>query len=293
MYVERLGREALAGQHVRDAGRVGGERLRGDAADRIGGRHDLLRAEEGLARGHHELAPGRRRRELLVRPPRPAAPRPCRRPGAARRSAASPPGRRARPCRTRRPSRSRRRARGGRRSARAPAGQARSRSRWCRARRWRAAAGRSRTPRARRRAARRAPRARGSRAPPARTRRSAASVSPSSSRPLHRRAAAGGVERAEQQRVRAGRLDQGHAAVDDALLDQAVVTEVDHRRLREAADDLVDARDDEVGAERERVPRQVLVEGAGGRPRPRRRPAGRRAACATSASPAMSATAPK
>jgi hypothetical protein len=77
---------------------------------------------------------------------------------------------------------------------------------------------------------------------------------------MHCRAATGRVERPEQERVRAGRLDQGHAARDHALLDQIAVAEVDHRRLREAAHDLVDARDHEVGPERERVRGQVVVE---------------------------------
>jgi hypothetical protein len=41
---------------------------------------------------------------------------------------------------------------------------------------------------------------------------------------------------------------------------------VDHRRLGQAADDLVRARNDEVGAEAQRVRRQVLVEGQVGAP---------------------------
>ena len=81
-----------------------------------------------------------------------------------------------------------------------------------------------------------------------RVRASAASVSPSSSRPrvaALRRAASSDTP---QQRVRARGLDQRDAAVHHALLDQLAVPEVDHRRLGEAADDLVRARDHEVGA---------------------------------------------
>ena len=52
-------------------------------------------------------------------------------------------------------------------------------------------------------------------------------------------------------------------AIDGFLADQlcAACAEVQHRRLRQAADDLVRARDHEVGAEREGVCRQLLVEG--------------------------------
>ena len=85
----------------------------------------------------------------------------------------------------------------------------------------------------------------------------------SSSRPCDRRLAARGVERAAQQRARARRLGQRDRAVDRVLADAPVglAAEVEHRRLREAADDLVRARDDEVGARRERVLGQRLVEG--------------------------------
>ena len=64
-----------------------------------------------------------------------------------------------------------------------------------------------------------------------------------------------------EERAGARGLDQRHAAVHDLLVDQVAVAEVDHRRLGEAAHDLVGARDHEVGAERERVPRQRVVEG--------------------------------
>jgi hypothetical protein len=70
--------------------------------------------------------------------------------------------------------------------------------------------------------------------------------------------AAGRVERAGQQRRRRSRLDQRHAAVDQRLVQPAVDAEVQHRRLREAADDLVRARDDQVSAEEERVRGQLV-----------------------------------
>ena len=64
--VEGLRGQALARQHVRDSRRVGGQSLRGDPPGGLLGRHDLLGAEEGLARREHELAPGRWRGEGLV-----------------------------------------------------------------------------------------------------------------------------------------------------------------------------------------------------------------------------------
>ena len=55
--VERLAGQPLAGQHVRDPGRVGGQRLGGDPSLGLVERHHLLRAEERLARGHLQSAP--------------------------------------------------------------------------------------------------------------------------------------------------------------------------------------------------------------------------------------------
>ena len=71
----------------------------------------------------------------------------------------------------------------------------------------------------------------------------------------------GAVERARQQRAGAGRLEQRDAAVDDLLVEQVPVAEMDDRRLRDAADDLVRARDHRVRAERQRRGRQRRVEG--------------------------------
>jgi hypothetical protein len=55
--------EALAREHVRNPGRIGGQRLGRDSS--LGGVEvdDLLRGEEGLARGELGRAPGRRLRE--------------------------------------------------------------------------------------------------------------------------------------------------------------------------------------------------------------------------------------
>ena len=72
---------------------------------------------------------------------------------------------------------------------------------------------------------------------------------------------AGGVERAEQQRVGAGGLDECDRAVDHVAVDPPACAQVDHGRLGQRADDLVGARDDEVGAQRQRVRGQILVEG--------------------------------
>ena len=67
----------------------------------------------------------------------------------------------------------------------------------------------------------------------------------------------GGVERERQQRAGAGRLEQGHHAVDDVLVDQLGVAEVDDRGLGEAADDLVRRGDHQVRAGLERALRQL------------------------------------
>ena len=73
-----------------------------------------------------------------------------------------------------------------------------------------------------------------------------------SSRPRAAASRRCGVERRGQQRVGARRLGQRDGAVDDVLV-EALPAEVQHRRLAEAADDLVRARDHEVGAGGERV----------------------------------------
>ena len=88
----------------------------------------------------------------------------------------------------------------------------------------------------------------------------AASVSPSSSSPWTLGLAPGRVERAGEQAAGAGRFDQADAAVDDRRVDPAAAAEVQHRRLGQAADDLVGRGDDEVGAAGERVGGQVGVE---------------------------------
>ena len=89
-------------------------------------------------------------------------------------------------------------------------------------------------------------------------------------------AAAGSVEGGEQESVRARGLDHRHAAVHHLLLDQVPMPQVDHRRLREAADDLVGARDDEVGSEAEGVRRAAPRGREGARPTPRPPRAARR-----------------
>ncbi len=76
----------------------------------------------------------------------------------------------------------------------------------------------------------------------------------------------GGVERAREQSAGAGRFDQADAAVDDRLVDPPAVAEVEHRRLGQAADDLVGRGDDDVGAGAERVGGQVGVEAQVGAP---------------------------
>ena len=63
--VQRLLGQPLARQHVGDPGRVGGQRLGGDPARGVGHRHRLLRAQERVTGRHGQLAPRRRRRELL------------------------------------------------------------------------------------------------------------------------------------------------------------------------------------------------------------------------------------
>ena len=77
--------------------------------------------------------------------------------------------------------------------------------------------------------------------------------------------AAGGVERGGQKRARARRLDQRHRAVDDAAVD-ALGPEVEDRRLGEAAAELVDGVEDDVGAAGERVGGELVGEGEVGAP---------------------------
>ena len=259
---------ASRGSAARRGGRWGSRAGRRRATRRRPGRRraskgdDLLRAEEGLARGHRQLAPGRRRRELLcgARPPRPRAASTASRRAATRRS---PAGRRRLAeaedrdddvlgvqlevdavveleGELRQPVAGRRRCRARRsqsRSGSQPAipaladhalvEHAEPGDRLDRL------AGRG----DRRRASRRAARS-----------------------PWTRGEPAGGVERAGEQGAGAGRFDQADAAVDDRLVDPAAVAEVEHRRLGQAADDLVGRGDDEVGAAAERVRGQVGVE---------------------------------
>ena len=175
--------------------------LGGDPARRVVEGDDLLRAEEGLARGHHQLAPGRRRRQLLVRALRlglAAAPTASRSAATRRSPGRAPPARRGRRSRRRRSRSASSRSiplvvEGGFRQP--VAGRSR-----CRGRRSRAAAGPSRRSPARptmllveHGEAGDLPRSpRGSRA-------IAARVSPSSSLAVDRGQAAGRVERAGEQ----------------------------------------------------------------------------------------------
>ena len=231
--------------------------------------HRLLRAEEGLARRHRERPPRGRRRErpghaVLVEAEA------ARRPGCSAATSRSPRCRsRSPPCRTPPRRRSRRPARSSRRRGRHQLRRPRSRSPRCRVRRPRAAAGRSRTRRAGRPCARRARRGPAARGSPGARSAAPAIVSSSSSGRSFTAKPPRGVERPQQQRVRAGRLDQRHGAVDAVLVDPAFggTAEMDHRRLGEAADDLVRARHDEVRARRERVHRQPVVEREVGAPR--------------------------
>ena len=80
---------------------------------------------------------------------------------------------------------------------------------------------------------------------------------------VHRRMAPRRVERRRQQRVRARRLGERHRAIDLVLVDQVLgaMPEVEHRRLGEAPDDLVRARDHEVRAGRQCMLGELLVEG--------------------------------
>ena len=277
--VERLGGQPLAREHVGDAGRVGGQRLGGHAPDGL-----ARRAPPPGGRGRRRAASSRAR-------PRAAAAAN----GSSVRSSgvslsASTPWRSAA-------------------TSRAPAGrgvlahaehrhhhvlarqlqvhvvalahepgQLVAAVRRCRARRSPAAAGRRRTrpgaPASRSSSTSRPGHAR---APPSRV---AARAAERLRRAARARCTAalppGRVERAAEQRARARGLDQRHAAVHDLLLEQVAVAEVDHRRLGEAAHDLVRARHHEVGA-RARARAAAARRGRrGARPRPRPPPAARR-----------------
>ena len=213
--VERRAGEPLAGQHVRDPGRVGGQRLGGDPALGLRRRRPPPAGRGTPRAGSSPVGPhggGSANGGIAARrPPRRAARRRLeRRRPAARRSRA-----RSRRSRRRRRRRSRRRARARCRRcfAHEPgdpvAGGA-------------GAADVDDEPQripgedagAPRRSARRARRGRGSRG-------SARAARPASDRlgeqllAGDRVLAPGGVERGGQQRVRARRLDQGHRAVDD------------------------------------------------------------------------------
>ena len=260
--VERLGGQALAGQHVGDAGRVGGERLRRDPARRL-----ARRAPPPAGRGRPRAARAR------ARPTAAAArtPRAARSPGASSASTACSQRRRpaAAPCS---------RDRLGHAEHRDhhvlaeqlevhvvalahEAPPARSRSRRCRARRSRAAAGRRRARRARPPAARRARRGPGRRA-----RRRAAPPA----RPASPRAARGPRTAACRRAASSEPVSSELGLVDSTSVTQrsttsssisAPLAQVDDRRLGEAAHDLVHARDHEVRAAGERVLGQLVAEG--------------------------------
>src|SRR3954470_15015241 len=68
--VKGLRRQPLPRKHVGDARRIGSQALGGDAPGGGIEWHHLLGPEECFARSQHHLAPGRRRRQLLVRRPR-------------------------------------------------------------------------------------------------------------------------------------------------------------------------------------------------------------------------------
>ncbi len=77
---------------------------------------------------------------------------------------------------------------------------------------------------------------------------------------MHGGEAAAGVEGAGEQGAGAGRFHQAHAAVDHSLVEAVTGAEVEHRRLGEAADDLVGRGDDDVGAAGDRVGGEVGME---------------------------------
>ena len=82
-----------------------------------------------------------------------------------------------------------------------------------------------------------------------------------------RRLAPGRVKRGGEDRVRARGLDQGHGAVDDPLVDAIAGAEVEDRRLGDRADDLVHGREHDVGAALQRRGRQRRREVHVGAPR--------------------------
>ena len=259
--VERRAAEPLARQHVGDAGRVGGERLGGDPALRVVEGDDLLRPEEGVARRHLGRAPGRRRRERGAAAS--AASRAQRRTPrrAGRRAAARRSRRRPRRSRRRRRSRSRSRARA----------RCRARSRRCRAISLPVA------PVPRTSTDSRS----GSQAKTlgASAISSSSTSSPSIARPPPAQLAQRG-DRLGQQLARrrprcgGGRRRARRSSSALGLVDSTSVTErstmrssirlaadVEDRRLGEAAAELVDRVEDDVGAAGERVGGQLVGEG--------------------------------
>ena len=80
-------------------------------------------------------------------------------------------------------------------------------------------------------------------------------------RAVERRVASRRVQRGEQQAARARRGDEPQRAVDGGLVEAPAGTEVQHRRLGQAAGVLVGARDDEVRAGGQRVLRERVAEG--------------------------------
>ena len=109
---------------------------------------------------------------------------------------------------------------------------------------------------------------------------------------VDRRVASRRVQRGEQQAARARRGDEPQRAVDGGLVQAPAATEVEHRRLGQAAGVLVRARDDEVRAGGQGVLRKRVAEGQVRAPRlvdDERHAVGVRDA----ARPATSAAAPK
>ena len=81
-------------------------------------------------------------------------------------------------------------------------------------------------------------------------------------RTVHGQLLAGVVERRHEQRGRRRRLHGAEGAVEQRLetVGEVAVAQVQHRRLGERAGELVGGRDDQVGAEPQRVDRQLGVE---------------------------------
>ena len=163
-------------------------------------------------------------------------------------------------------------------SSRSRARRCGSRWRRSRGRRPRGAADPSRaTPGRPDHAARRARRGPGWRGSPRGPRRAPPIVSPSSSAPrmaAKRRAASSDAAQQALGLVDSIRVTQRSTTPSSI---RSPAAEVEHRRLGEAADDLVGRGDDEVGAALEARRRAARARSAGARPTPRRRPAARRA----------------